>query len=193
MGTVTEIYDYLRLLFARVGRPYCPNCAIPISQQTVEQMVDAILQYPEGTRIQVLAPVVRGRKGEHAKLLEGLARDGYVRVRVDGEVRLLEEKIELEKNKKHNIEVVVDRLVVRPSIAQRLADSLETALKLSGGIVFSNLPEEGQDITFSQTLPAASAASALRRFPPGCSPSTAPLAPVPNAPVWVITASPTRI
>ncbi|HPZ90438.1 MAG TPA: excinuclease ABC subunit UvrA [Bacillota bacterium] len=152
VGTVTEIYDYLRLLFARVGRPYCPNCAIPISQQTVEQMVDAILQYPEGTRIQVLAPVVRGRKGEHAKLLEGLARDGYVRVRVDGEVRLLEEKIELEKNKKHNIEVVVDRLVVRPSIAQRLADSLETALKLSGGIVFINLPEEGQDITFSQNF-----------------------------------------
>ncbi|MGI6366063.1 MAG: excinuclease ABC subunit UvrA [Bacillota bacterium] len=152
VGTVTEIYDYLRLLFARAGRPHCPNCGIPISQQTVEQMVDAILQYPEGTRIQVLAPVVRGRKGEHVKLLEDLARDGYVRVRVDGAVRLLEEDIELEKNKKHSIEVVIDRLVVRDNIETRLADSLETALKLSGGIVFINLPDEDRDITFSQNF-----------------------------------------
>lgn len=152
VGTVTEIYDYLRLLYARAGRPHCPNCGIPISQQTVEQMVDSILQLPEGTKIQVLAPMVRGRKGEHVKVLEGLAKDGYVRVRVDGEVRLLEEEIQLEKNKKHSIEVVIDRLVVRDTIEQRLADSLETALKLSGGIVFINLLDDNRDITFSQNF-----------------------------------------
>jgi excinuclease ABC subunit A len=152
VGTVTEIYDYLRLLFARVGRPFCPNCGLPISQQTVEQMVDAILQLPQGSKTLVLAPVVRGRKGEHVKILEGLAKDGYVRVRVDGEVRLLEEETELEKNKKHNIEVVIDRLVVRDTIAERLADSLETALKLSGGMVLINLAEESRDLVFSQNF-----------------------------------------
>ena len=152
VGTVTEIYDYLRLLYARAGRPHCPNCGIAISQQTVEQMVDTILQLPEGTKIQILAPVVRGRKGEHVKILEGLRKDGYVRVRVDGEVRLLEEDIELEKNKKHTIEVVIDRLVVRGTIQQRLADSLETALKLAGGIVFINLLDENRDLTFSQNF-----------------------------------------
>ena len=152
VGTVTEIYDYLRLLYARIGRPYCPACGIPISQQTVEQMVDAILQLPQGSKILILAPMVRGRKGEHAKVLETLAKDGYVRVRVDGEVRLLEEEIELEKNKKHTIEVVIDRLVVRETIAQRLADSLETALKLSGGMVFINLAAEDKDIVFSQNF-----------------------------------------
>lgn len=152
VGTVTEIYDYLRLLFARVGRPHCPNCGIPISQQTVEQMVDAILQFPQGSRIQVLAPIVRGRKGEHVKLLEDLVKDGYVRVRVDGEVRLLEEEIQLEKNKKHTIEVVIDRLMVRENMETRLADSLETALKLSGGIVFIYLLDEERDITFSQNF-----------------------------------------
>ena len=152
VGTVTEIYDYLRLLYARIGRPYCPACGIPISQQTVEQMVDAILQLPQGSKILILAPMVRGRKGEHAKVLETLAKDGYVRVRVDGEVRLLEEEIELEKNKKHTIEVVIDRLVVRETIDQRLADSLETALKLSGGMVFINLAAEDKDIVFSQNF-----------------------------------------
>jgi excinuclease ABC subunit A len=152
VGTVTEIYDYLRLLFARAGRPHCPHCGIPISQQTVEQMVDLILQNPEGTRIQVLAPVIRGRKGEHAKVLDDLRKDGYVRVRVDGEVRLLEEEITLEKNKKHSIEVVVDRLVIRQDIGQRLSDSLETALRLGGGIVLINLTESGQDVTYSQNF-----------------------------------------
>ena len=152
VGTVTEIYDYLRLLYARVGRPHCPHCGIPISQQTVEQMVDSALTLPADMRIQVLSPLVRGRKGEHQKLLEGLRRDGYVRVRVDGQVRLLEEEIQLEKNKNHTIEAVIDRLVVRPEIQQRLADSLETALKLSGGIVFINRLDTGQDITFSQNF-----------------------------------------
>lgn len=152
VGTVTEIYDYLRLLFARIGHPYCPNCGVAISQQTVEQMVDAVLQLPLDSKILVLAPLVRGRKGEHVKIFEGLAQDGYVRVRVDGEVRLLEEKIDLEKNKKHSIEVVIDRLIVRETIAPRLADSLETALKLSGGMVLINLVDEGNDIVFSQNF-----------------------------------------
>ncbi|CAM3978743.1 excinuclease ABC subunit UvrA [Alicyclobacillus pomorum] len=151
VGTVTEIYDYLRLLFARVGRPYCPNCDIPIASQTVEQMVDRILEYPEGTRLQVLAPVVRGRKGEHQKLLEEIRKNGYVRVRVDGELREVTEPISLEKNRKHTIEVVVDRIVVRPDISSRLADSLETALGLSGGLVVIDVINQ-EELLFSQNF-----------------------------------------
>jgi len=135
VGTVTEIYDYLRLLYARIGRPHCPVHGIPIAAQTVEQMVDRILEYPERTRLQILAPVVSGRKGEHAKLLADIQKQGFVRVRVNGEIRDLSEKIELEKNKKHSIEVVVDRIVVKEDVAARLADSLETALNLSDGKV----------------------------------------------------------
>ncbi len=135
VGTVTEIYDYLRLLFARIGRPHCPHCRRPISRQTVQQIVDQVMELPGGTRLQVLAPLVRGRKGEYARLFEEMRRRGYVRVRVDGEVRELEEEILLDKQKKHTIEVVVDRLVVREDIESRLADSLETALKLSEGLV----------------------------------------------------------
>jgi len=135
VGTVTEIYDYLRLLYARIGRPHCPEHGIPIAAQTVEQMVDRILEYPERTRLQILAPVVSGRKGEHAKLLADIQKQGFVRVRVNGEIRDLSEKIELEKNKKHSIEVVVDRIVVKEDVAARLADSLETALNLSDGKV----------------------------------------------------------
>jgi excinuclease ABC subunit A len=152
VGTVTEIYDYLRLLYARIGHPYCPKCGIPIKQQTVEQMVDIILQLPQGSKILLLAPIVRGRKGEHVKVLEDLTKDGYVRVRVDGEVRLLEEEIKLEKNKKHTIEVVIDRLVVRDTIAQRLADSLETALNLSEGMVFIKFVDEDRELVFSQNF-----------------------------------------
>ncbi|MFO2551102.1 excinuclease ABC subunit UvrA [Alicyclobacillus cycloheptanicus] len=151
VGTVTEIYDYLRLLFARVGRPYCPNCDIPITSQTVEQMVDRILSYPEGTRLQVLAPIVRGRKGEHQKVLEDMRKNGYVRVRVDGETRELSEKISLEKNKKHSIEVVVDRIIVKPDVATRLSDSLETALGLTGGIVVADIIGQ-EELLFSQNL-----------------------------------------
>lgn len=136
VGTVTEIYDYLRLLYARVGRPFCPCCGKPITQQTTEQITDAIAALAEGTRFLLLAPLVRGKKGEHRRLLERLRKDGYARVRVDGEVRLLEEEIELEKNRKHDIEVVVDRLVVREGIGSRLASSLETALALGEGIVY---------------------------------------------------------
>ena len=150
VGTVTEIYDYLRLLWARVGTPHCPKCGKEIRQQTIDQIIDQIMALPEGTRIQVLAPVVRGRKGEHAKVLEDARRSGYVRVRADGNLYDLSEDIPLEKNKKHNIEIVVDRLIVRPDGAQRLTDSVETASHLSGGIVLVNLVREGQDLTFSQ-------------------------------------------
>ena len=150
VGTVTEIYDYLRLLWARIGTPHCPKCGKEIRQQTIDQIIDQIMALPEGTRIQVLAPVVRGRKGEHAKVLDDARRSGYVRVRADGNLYDLSEDIPLEKNKKHNIEIVVDRLIVRPDGAQRLTDSVETASHLSGGIVVVNLVREGQDLTFSQ-------------------------------------------
>ena len=129
VGTVTEIYDYLRLLFARVGRPTCPIHDIEISSQTIEQMVDRILEYPERTKLQIFAPIVSGRKGTHVKVLEDIKKQGYVRVRVDGEMFDLGEEIELEKNKKHSIEVVIDRIVVKEGIAARLADSLESCLK----------------------------------------------------------------
>ncbi len=150
VGTVTEIYDYLRLLWARVGTPHCPKCGKEIRQQTIDQIIDQIIALPEGTRIQVLSPVIRGRKGEHVKVLEDARRSGYARVRVDGSLYELTEEIKLEKNKKHNIEVVVDRLIVRENIQQRLTDSVETASALSGGIVVVNLLREEQDLTFSQ-------------------------------------------
>ncbi|WP_334076786.1 excinuclease ABC subunit UvrA [Paenibacillus sanfengchensis] len=133
VGTVTEIYDYLRLLFARVGHPHCPEHGIEITSQSVEQMVDRIMQYPEKTRLQILAPVVSGKKGEHKSLFSEIAKQGFVRVRVDGEQRDLSENIELEKNKKHSIEVIVDRIVIKEDVRSRLADSIETALKMSGG------------------------------------------------------------
>ena len=142
VGTVTEIYDYLRLLFARVGTPHCPKCGKPISQQTVEQMVDQVLSYPERTKIQVMSPIARGKKGEYQKTFESLKKSGYVRVRVDGEMRELEEEISLEKNKKHTIEVVIDRIVLKDGIASRLADSIETALKLSDGLVLIDVMGE---------------------------------------------------
>ena len=150
VGTVTEIYDYLRLLWARVGTPHCPKCGKEIRQQTVDQIIDQILALPEGTRIQVMAPVVRGRKGEHTKIFDDARRSGYVRVRVDGNLYELSEEIALEKNKKHQIDIVVDRLIVRSDIAQRLTDSVETASSLSGGIVTVNLLREERDISFSQ-------------------------------------------
>jgi len=154
VGTVTEIYDYIRLLFARIGRPYCPNCEIPISSQAVQQMVDQVLELPEGTRIQVLAPLVRSRKGEYVKLFEEMRRKGYVRIRVDGEVRDLEEDITLDKQKKHTIEVVIDRLIIREGIQSRLADSIETALKLSEGLVLVD-EVEGNETLFSENLACA--------------------------------------
>ena len=150
VGTVTEIYDYLRLLWARVGTPHCPKCGREIKQQTLDQIIDQVTALPEGTRIQVMAPVVRGKKGEHTKVFEDAKRSGYVRARVDGNLYELDEEIKLEKNKKHSIEVIVDRLIIRPDIQQRLTDSVETAAGLSGGTVVINLLREERDLMFSQ-------------------------------------------
>ena len=151
VGTVTEIYDYFRLLYARIGIPHCPNCGRPIARQTVDQMVDQILALPEGTKIQLLAPVVRGRKGEHAKVLERAKRSGYVRVRIDGNLYDLSEEIKLEKNIKHNIEIVVDRLVVKDGIAARLTDSVENTLALAEGLLIVDVIG-GEPMTFSQSF-----------------------------------------
>ena len=131
VGTVTEIYDYFRLLYARIGIPHCPKCGKEIKKQTVDQMVDQIMELPEGTKIQLLAPVVRGRKGRHEKLLEKAKKSGYVRVRIDGNLYELSEEISLDKNIKHNIEIIVDRLVVREGIQKRLTDSIESVLALA--------------------------------------------------------------
>ena len=151
VGTVTEIYDYMRLLYARVGIPHCPKCGREIRKQTVDQMVDQIMELPERTRIQLLAPIVRGRKGRHEKVLEQARRSGYVRVRIDGNLHELTETIELEKNIKHNIEIVVDRLVVKEGIEKRLADSIETVMKLSDGLMIVDV-FEGEPIQFSQSF-----------------------------------------
>ena len=150
VGTVTEIYDYLRLLWARVGTPHCPICGKEIKQQTIDQIIDQVLALPEATRIQVMAPVIRGKKGEHAKIFEDARRSGYVRCRVDGIAYDLSEEIKLEKNKKHNIEIVVDRLVIRDDITRRLTDSVEVASNLAGGLVVINVVGEDRDILFSQ-------------------------------------------
>ncbi|MGZ4149765.1 MAG: excinuclease ABC subunit UvrA, partial [Actinomycetota bacterium] len=155
VGTITEVYDYLRVLFARVGRPHCYNCGRPIGRQTPEQIVDQVMELPEGTRFQVLAPIVRGRKGEYGKLLEDFARKGFPRARIDGEVRDLSEPIRLPKTYKHTIEVVVDRLVAKADIRRRVADSVETALELAEGIAaIAVITHEGHEEvqTFSQNL-----------------------------------------
>ena len=150
VGTVTEIYDYLRLLWARVGTPHCPNCGKEIQQQTIDQIIDQVMKLPEATRIQIMAPVIRGKKGEHLKIFEDARKSGYVRVRCDGSLYDLSEEIKLDKNKKHNIEIVVDRLVIREDIAQRLTDSVEVASNLAGGLVIINIVGEDRDISFSQ-------------------------------------------
>ena len=149
VGTVTEIYDYLRLLFARVGVPHCPICNREIAHQTVDQIVDSIMALHEGTKFQVLSPIVRGRKGEYVKELENAKKSGFVRVRVDGIMYELTEQIKMDKNKKHNIEIVIDRLVIKPEMNSRLADSIETAAKLSGGIIIIDVIG-GEELTFSQ-------------------------------------------
>ena len=149
VGTVTEIYDYLRLLYARIGIPHCPVCGRVIEQQTVDQMVDQIMALPEGSRIQILAPVVRGRKGEHKKEFENAKRSGFVRVRADGILYDLSEEIKLEKNKKHNIEIVIDRLILKSDIRSRLSDSLESAMSVSGGLVLIDV-QNGEELLFSQ-------------------------------------------
>lgn len=150
VGTVTEIYDYLRLLWARIGVPHCPKCGKEIRRQSIDQIVDRIMELPQGTKIQLLSPVVRGRKGEHVKIFEDAKKSGYVRARVDGIIYELSEEIKLEKNKKHNIEIVVDRIAIKPDITRRLTDSAETALALSGGLLFVELVPDGEVLSFSQ-------------------------------------------
>ena len=150
VGTVTEIYDYLRLLWARVGTPHCPKCGKEIRQQTIDQIIDQILTLPQAAKIQIMAPVIRGKKGEHVKVLEDARRSGYVRVRVDGSLYDLSEEIKLDKNVKHSIDIVVDRLVIREDIQQRLTDSVETAASLAGGLVVVNVLDGDRDLTFSQ-------------------------------------------
>src|SRR5437660_4054079 len=162
VGTITEIYDYLRVLYARVGHPHCPKCGRPIGRQTPEQIVDQVLELPEGTKFQVLAPVVRGRKGEYEKLLGELAKKGFARARIDGEVRDLSEPIRLDRYYKHTIEVVVDRLVAKADIRRRVADSVETALQLTEGMAAIAVQTDGggdkprpakeEVINFSQSL-----------------------------------------
>lgn len=165
VGTVTEIYDYLRLLFARAGRPHCPKCGKPIAQQTVDQMLDQILALPERTKFLVMAQVVRSKKGQHRQILDHIRREGYGRVRIDGVVRDLGEEIELEKNKKHTIEVVVDRLTVHDGIRQRLADSLETALKLGDGVVYVQIVD-GELLMFSQNFACVACGISLPEIAP---------------------------
>ena len=183
VGTVTEIYDYFRLLYARVGIPHCPKCGREISRQTVDQMVDRILELPERTKIQLLAPVVRGRKGRHEKVLAQAKKSGFVRVRIDGSLYELTEEITLDKNIKHNIEIVVDRLVVKPGLEKRLADSIEMVLNQSGGLLVVDTMD-GNVLNFSQSFPARTAGSAWKRSSPEVFPSTILLAPARSATAW---------
>ena len=166
VGTVTEIYDYLRLLWARVGVPHCPKCGKEIRQQTIDQIVDKIMALPQGTRIQVLSPVVRSRKGEHVKVFEDAKKSGYVRARVDGIAYDLSEEIKLEKNKKHNIEIVVDRLVIKPDLGRRLTDSAETAMTLSGGLLSIDLVSTGEIMSFSQNYACDDCGISLEELEP---------------------------
>ena len=165
VGTVTEVYDYLRLLYARAGRPHCPSCGKPITQQSVDQMVDAIMTQPEGTKLLIMAQLVRGKKGEHRKILDQIRRDGYVRVRIDGELRDLGEEITLEKQKKHTIEIVVDRLVVRAGMESRLTDSLETALRAGGGVVYVQVVD-GELLMFSENFACVDCGISLPEIAP---------------------------
>lgn len=165
VGTVTEIYDYLRLLFARIGTPYCPKCGKEISSQTVDQMVDMIMELEERTRIQILAPVIRGKKGEHKNVIENIKKEGYVRIIVDGEMHEVTDDIKLEKSKKHNIEIVVDRIIVKEGIEGRLTDSLETALKLGDGLVIVDVIDK-ERIMFSQKLACPDCGIAMEELSP---------------------------
>ena len=151
VGTVTEIYDYLRLLYARIGIPHCPKCGKEIRKQSVDQMVDQIMSLPERTKVQILAPVVRGRKGTHVKVLDRAKKSGYVRVRIDGNLYELSEEISLDKNIKHTIEIVVDRLVIKPGIEKRLTDSVENVLALSEGLLVVDVID-GEPMNFSQSF-----------------------------------------
>lgn len=179
VGTVTEIHDYLRLLFARVGVPHCPKCGRKITQQTVEQMIDKILELEERTKLQILAPIVKGRKGEHHKVLDNLKKSGYVRIRVDGEIKDINEEIDLAKNKKHNIEVVVDRIIVKEGIENRLADSLETALSLGEGVVYVQIID-GEELVFSQNFACIECGISLSEITPRMFSFNSPYGACPN-------------
>ena len=165
VGTVTEIYDYLRLLYARIGTPYCYKCGKEITSQTVDQMVDRIMEFEERTRIQILSPIVRGKKGEHKNILENIKKEGFIRVIVDGEMHEVTDEIKLEKNKKHDIEIVVDRIIVKEGIEGRLTDSLETALKLSDGLVILDVIDK-ERILFSQKLACPDCGVAIEELSP---------------------------
>ena len=165
VGTVTEIYDYLRLLYARIGIPHCYKCGKPIRQQTIDQIVDKIISFEEGTRIQILAPVVRSRKGEYQKIFENAKKSGYVRIRVDGEVFDLEEEINLDKNKKHNIEIIIDRLVIKKDIRKRLTDSIELAMGLTEGLVIIDVIG-GEDLIFSQNYACVDCGISMEELTP---------------------------
>lgn len=165
VGTVTEIYDYFRLLFARIGMPHCPECGKPIAQQTVDQMVDAVMTLEEGTKIQVLAPVIRGRKGEYTKLIQDAKKNGYVRIRIDGEVMDISDDIKLDKKRKHTIEIVVDRLIVRPGIQKRLTDSIETSLNLAGGLLIIDVIGK-EEMIFSQNFACSDCGISVEELTP---------------------------
>lgn len=165
VGTVTEIYDYLRLLFARIGKPHCPKCGKEISQQTVDQMVDQIMELPERTRIQVMAPVVRGRKGEFVRLIDRIKKDGFVRIRVDGEIKEVNQEIKLDKNKKHDIEIIVDRIIIKPDIESRLADSIETAVGEANGLVIIDVLDK-EEMLFSQNFACPDCGVSLEELTP---------------------------
>jgi excinuclease ABC subunit A len=179
VGTVTEIYDYLRLLFARIGKPYCPQCGQPITRQAVEQMVDQLVSLPEGIRLMILAPVIRGKKGEHQKLIEGIRKNGFSRIRVDGELFDSGETPSIDKNKKHTIEIVVDRLINRPGLAQRLTDSLETALKNADGIAIAAV-EDGTEIVFSENFACPGCGTGLPEIEPRIFSFNSPFGACPN-------------
>ena len=165
VGTATEIYDYIRLLYARIGTPHCPQCGKEITQQTIDQMVDYLIGLEKGTRIQLLAPIIRGKKGEHQKLLQEIKKAGFVRVRVNGEVLDINDEIKPDKNKKHRIEVVVDRIVVKEGIETRLSDSLETILKLSGGLALVDIDGKEEKL-FSQNYACEDCNIAIEELSP---------------------------
>jgi excinuclease ABC subunit A len=179
VGTVTEIYDYLRLLFARIGVPYCFKCGKKISSQSIDQIVETVMTLPENSRIQVMAPVVRGRKGEHEEHFENARKKGFLRVRVDGEQFTLDQEIRLEKNKKHHIEIIVDRIVLKDGVRPRLAESIEAAIELGDGLVV--IDENGEDRIYSTRLSCPTAAFRYRSSLPGCFHSTILTAHAPNA------------
>ena len=166
VGTVTEIYDYLRLLWARIGVPHCPKCGKEIKRQTIDQIVDRIMALTADSRIQILAPVIRAKKGEHRQVIEDARRSGYVRLRIDGSVYDINEEISLNKNTRHDISIVVDRLVIREGISRRLTDSVETALNLAEGIVYVDLPESGENMVFSQNFACEDCGVSLEEITP---------------------------